>query len=158
MERAPDLRTLERLPYLAAVIKEALRLTSGVTTGLSRVVPPEGAGICGTVVPGKTIVSCGNTFVHYNVDTFNDPMAFSPERWLEDPELDKWLVPFSKGPRMCLGINLAWAELRLTFARVFHKFDMELDSSSPQELLWHDKFLPTYYGGHVKAKMTAVSS
>ncbi|KAK5278970.1 hypothetical protein LTR16_008100, partial [Cryomyces antarcticus] len=53
MERAPDLRTLERLPYLAAVIKEALRLTSGVTTGLSRVVPPEGAGICGTVVPGK---------------------------------------------------------------------------------------------------------
>ncbi|TKA72784.1 hypothetical protein B0A49_03538 [Cryomyces minteri] len=158
MERAPDLRTLERLPYLTAVIKEALRLTSGVTTGLSRVVPPEGASICGTIVPGKTIVSCGNTFVHYNADTFNDPMAFSPERWLEDPELEKWLVPFSKGPRMCLGINLAWAELRLKFAHVFRNFDMELDSSSPQELLWHDKFLPTYYGGHVKAKMTAVSS
>jgi len=26
---------------------------------------------------------------------------------------------------MCLGINLAWAELRLGFGHVFRKFDLE---------------------------------
>jgi cytochrome P450 len=45
------LRELENFPYLNAVIKEALRLSSGVTSGLPRVVPPSGATIAGANVP-----------------------------------------------------------------------------------------------------------
>jgi cytochrome P450 len=62
--------------------------------------------------------------VHQNASIFPEPAKFVPERWLESPELDNWLVAFSRGPRMCLGINLAWAELRLGLAHVFRKFDM----------------------------------
>jgi hypothetical protein len=47
----PKLRDLEVLPYLNAVIKESLRLSSGVTSGLLRVVPPTGATIAGVAVP-----------------------------------------------------------------------------------------------------------
>lgn len=47
----PRLRDLENLPYLNAVIKESLRLSSGVTTGLSRLVPSPGATIAGVNVP-----------------------------------------------------------------------------------------------------------
>lgn len=47
----PRVRDLEKLPYLNAVIKESLRVTSGVVSGLLRVVPKEGATIAGVSVP-----------------------------------------------------------------------------------------------------------
>ncbi|KAL9106930.1 MAG: hypothetical protein Q9227_008116 [Pyrenula ochraceoflavens] len=105
VEHDPKCRELENLPYLNAVIKESLRLFSGVVSGLLRVVPASGATICGVTVPSGAMVSCGSTFVHYNAEIFPSPNEFIPERWLETTELDKWLVPFSRGPRMCLGIK-----------------------------------------------------
>jgi cytochrome P450 len=47
----PGSRDLENLPYLNAVIRESLRLTSGVVSGLLRVVPTTGATIAGVAVP-----------------------------------------------------------------------------------------------------------
>lgn len=47
----PKLKELEDLPYLNAVIKESLRISSGVTSGLLRVVPATGATIAGKAVP-----------------------------------------------------------------------------------------------------------
>jgi hypothetical protein len=50
--KEPRCRELESLPYLNAVIKESLRISSGVVSGLLRVVPKSGARICGVNVPG----------------------------------------------------------------------------------------------------------
>lgn len=50
-EHEPKLRDLKNLPYLNAVIKESLRLSSGVVSGLLRVVPSTGATIGGVAVP-----------------------------------------------------------------------------------------------------------
>jgi hypothetical protein len=50
-EHEPKLRDLENLPYLNLVIKESLRLSSGVVSGLLRVVPSTGATIAGVTVP-----------------------------------------------------------------------------------------------------------
>lgn len=52
-------------------------------------------------------VAMGVTTVHLNADLFKNPTAFVPERWLEpDAEsLEQYLIPFSKGPRMCLGMQ-----------------------------------------------------
>jgi len=51
----------------------------------------------------------GVSFVHFNPEIFVDPLTFNPDRWLEDrsgrESLDTWLVPFSRGTRMCLGIK-----------------------------------------------------
>ncbi|KAJ4362894.1 hypothetical protein N0V83_010011 [Neocucurbitaria cava] len=47
----PKLRDFETLPYLNAVIKESLRLSSGVVSGLLRVVPSTGAVIEDVTVP-----------------------------------------------------------------------------------------------------------
>ncbi|KAI9663042.1 MAG: hypothetical protein M1821_008090 [Bathelium mastoideum] len=147
----PSFRELESSHYLNAVIKESLRLSSGVVSGLLRVVPAAGAIICELRVPGETVVSCGSTFVHYNSKIFPDPYTFRPERWLENPDLDNWLVAFSRGPRMCLGINLAWAELRLAFAHFFRRFDLQITDDSPGSLPFREAFLPWYYGPHLKA-------
>lgn len=49
----PRLRDFETLPYLNAVIKESLRMSSGVVSGLLRVVPPMGATVDGITVPSQ---------------------------------------------------------------------------------------------------------
>ena len=57
----PKLKDLEDLTYLNAVIKESLRLSSGVTSGLLRVVPANGATISGHAVPpGVCILSASH--------------------------------------------------------------------------------------------------
>jgi cytochrome P450 len=56
LPQEPKLRELESLPYLNAVIKESLRMSSGVVSGLLRVVPPTGAMINGVTVPPEVCV------------------------------------------------------------------------------------------------------
>jgi hypothetical protein len=49
----PTLSELEQLPYLNAVIKESLRMSSGVVSGLLRVTPSAGVTVNGVAVPPK---------------------------------------------------------------------------------------------------------
>lgn len=52
----------------------------------------------------------GHTFMHTNPEIFPDPFRFDPDRWLQGEKsaaLDKYMVAFSKGPRVCLGIKCA---------------------------------------------------
>lgn len=62
----------------------------------------------------------GQTFVHRHPDIFADPLTFNPDRWLgkESRELDNYLVAFSKGPRMCLGIK--YVPVSVVFIRSPH--------------------------------------
>lgn len=62
------------------------------------------------------------TLIHYDPTVFPDPTAFRPERWLENPRLDKYLVAFSRGSRQCIGINLAYAEIYLALAAIFRQY------------------------------------
>ena len=46
--------------------------------------------------------------IHVDPEIWPDPDKFKPERWLDPAEsarLYKYLVSFSKGSRMCLGIQ-----------------------------------------------------
>lgn len=51
LDETPSLKSLEHLPYLNAVIKEGLRMSTGVVSGLARMVPSQGAKICGAFIP-----------------------------------------------------------------------------------------------------------
>jgi hypothetical protein len=63
LTREPSLKELESLPYLNAVIKESLRLSSGVVSGLLRIVPATGATIAGIDVPPA--VRFTSSLTHY---------------------------------------------------------------------------------------------
>ncbi|KAF9077831.1 cytochrome P450 [Rhodocollybia butyracea] len=127
-DRPMSYTTLEKLPYLTAFIKEVLRFSMGVVHPLPRVVGPSTPKIGGLKMPSGTIVEMSTTFLHMNPDVFPDPHIFNPDRWLvEDTNqmmLD--LAPFSKGPRICLGLNLAWCELYLIFGNIFRRLDLKL--------------------------------
>jgi cytochrome P450 len=148
----PIFETLETLPLLTAVIKESLRICPNVTTPLERIVPAAGAVIAGVSVPAGTVVSISSLFVHNSAEIFRDPETFDPDRWLaEDSKLlEKWLVPFSKGPRSCIGINLAWCELYIAFATLIRSLDMKIDGTVAEDLVWKDCFIPYFYGKHLR--------
>ncbi|CUA67178.1 Cytochrome P450 86A1 [Rhizoctonia solani] len=119
---------IKNLPYLNACLKEALRIHSTVGTGLLRVVPP-----------GKTITIRGQTFKAGSVISVpsyttnrmsvwgDDAEAFRPERWLDDDagSFNKYFVPFSVGPRACMGRNLAYMDLMLIAATISRRYHLE---------------------------------
>jgi cytochrome P450 len=123
---------LSCLPYLRAVLKESLRVYPAVPAAMDRVVPPEGRTISGHFVPGGTWVGVPQLAANHSTSNFVEPHSFIPERYMEkhDPQFDgdnKTVVqPFSTGPRNCIGLNLAKAEMKLILAKIVWHFDMEL--------------------------------
>ena len=98
---------VEHLPYLGAVIQECLRCHPGVITRMARV-SPEVPVIYNRngrhyVLPAGTPMSMTSTHIHFHPDYFPNPREFRPERWIENPRLDKYLIAFSRGTRNCLG-------------------------------------------------------
>ncbi|TVY82000.1 Cytochrome P450 monooxygenase yanH [Lachnellula suecica] len=160
--RPLGLEALERLPYLAAVIKESLRTAPHITAGFPRIVPDGGKEIGGVFVPGGAKVSMSVLFPHNDPTIFADPQEFKPERWLlsskETTELEQFLVPFSHGPRACLGRPLAYAELFLAFANVFRKIDLQLTETTPYNMEWKDNLVAHYPNGHLRARARRVQN
>jgi cytochrome P450 len=65
---------------------------------------------------------------------FPEPSRFLPDRWFGETRLDRYLVNFGKGTRICLGINLAYAEMFLTIAAVFRRFDVEMFETGIEDI------------------------
>ena len=101
---------------------------------MQRITNPQGNVIAGRFVPGGTSVSVSHWACYHSVENFRDPDKFVPERWLGDDrykdDRKKALQPFSLGPRNCLGMNLAYAEIRVILARLLWNFDIELCDES----------------------------
>jgi len=128
----PSLATLEALPYLSAIVNETLRITIGISSRTARRSRKEPITFKDIVIPAGTDFSMTAYYTHTDPRIWDKPHEFVPERWLEKAlakngePLSKYLVAFSKGPRMCLGINLARAELYIGLAVVFRRLELEL--------------------------------
>lgn len=149
--KIPPLAKLEQLPYLHAVVQEVHRFSHGVVGRLERVSPDKPIRYKDWTIPPGTPVAMTSLLQHRDETKFPDAMIFDPERWLNDgKQLEKYLVPFSKGTRQCLGINLATAEIYLTLAMVFRRFDMELYETTGRDAeVVADFFIPF---GHEDSK------
>lgn len=92
-------RQSQDMPYLQAVIKEALRLHSATGLPLWRVVPAGGCEISGRFFPPGTIVGVNTWVAHYNNSVFTDADCFLPERWLGEntklKEMEAYYLPVS---------------------------------------------------------------
>lgn len=132
----PDVAKLEQLPYLTATVKEGLRLSSGISTRLQRIATDQTLVYTTKISadnkssisekqyvlrPGIPLSMTG-LLIHHSPVYFEDPMEFRPRRWIDNPSLDEYLVPFSRGTRACVGMNLANAELYLVLAAVFSRY------------------------------------
>lgn len=125
--RIPNSVVLERLPYLAACVKEGVRLSTGVSVRLPRVSPDKPIKYREWVIPCGTPVSMTTLDVLRDPKVFSDPSAFVPERWLDNPKtkegdsLSRYYVPFGKGPRMCIGIKSVICPIHRSLCIVYNR-------------------------------------
>ncbi|KAE8548914.1 hypothetical protein EYB25_009297 [Talaromyces marneffei] len=154
-----DWHDLERLPYLHGCVREGIRLAHGVTTRNPRLTPDNDLKYDDWVIPRNTPVSMTNVDILMNKDIYPDPEKFTPERWINNQGLDHYFVPFGRGSRMCLGVNLAQAELYHAIATIFTRFEFELHDTDLSDVQMKHAYLVPYpkwdtKGVRVRAKLS----
>lgn len=132
LSHPPKWAEVNNMPYLDAVLKESMRLFPIASWGLDRVVPPAGAMIAGHFVPGGTVVGCHIDSIHLDEGVYGkDSSSFRPERWLEATpdqrrQMDRSFLGFSAGKRVCMGIHIAWLEMKKTLPLLLMNFDVSV--------------------------------
>ncbi|KAJ5205354.1 Cytochrome P450 [Penicillium cf. griseofulvum] len=152
---APSFEELSQLPILKGVIQESLRLMHGIIVGPPRLTPAQGAVIDGYPVPGNMIVSTSSLYVHTNPAVFPEPEKFNPSRWDNPtPEMEKSVVPFSKGKRMCPGKQISIMELFIVQAYTFRKFHLVPYNTTFEDFKWKVYVSLHFKGRFFRANMT----
>ncbi|KAH8803014.1 cytochrome P450 [Xylogone sp. PMI_703] len=125
----PVFSKIESLPYLSAVIQEGLRLHPAVATRQERIAPDEDLSYTDKKtkktyrIPAGTCMAMSAVLLSRLPEVYPSPEEFRPERFLEDPKLKRHQLTFSRGSRICMGINLAYQEMYMILAALFRKFD-----------------------------------
>ncbi|RYC59886.1 hypothetical protein CHU98_g6322 [Xylaria longipes] len=139
---------LEKLPYLDAVSKEVLRIAFGGVERLPRIDRTGTMTFEQWTIPPGTPVSMDQYHMHTNERVFPEPSVFRPERWLGDPKgpdgvkpLTSYLTTFGRGTRMCLGLNLAHAEIFIGLATLFRRYELELFETTRRDVDFHTEYL-----------------
>ncbi|KAJ1333997.1 aspirochlorine biosynthesis cytochrome P450 monooxygenase [Microdochium nivale] len=118
----------------------------------------------GYFLPAKTSTSVHQWSAYQSAYNFYEPQHFLSERWLAsvsttDPRFvhDKRdiLQPFLTGPGVCIGKNLAYAEMRVILCRLLFSFDLELQAESKD---WaNQRIMSLWEKGELNVKLTAVN-
>lgn len=106
-----------RSPYLDAVCKETMRLSSVVPTGLTRHAITDVRAPAHHIPAGTELVACLH-LLHHDPRAFPQPEVFRPERFLTTPHGSSHYLPFGLGTRRCVGASLAALELPLMLAEL----------------------------------------
>ena len=145
--RLPRTTDLSEMPYVGAMIKEALRWRPTVP-----IIPPhqltEDLEIEGFFIPA------GTTFLINSIGLsteFDNAHEFQPERWIDGSGAEK--VPnfwgFGGGRRICVGWKVAQQALFIAFARLLYCFEL-----SPVRSQF---FLPTISSTRVEGSLTLLN-
>ncbi|KAL0043106.1 hypothetical protein WJX79_009388 [Trebouxia sp. C0005] len=127
----PNMQDYAKLKYVMRCVNESMRLYPHPPVLLRRaMVQDELPG--GYTVPRGQDVMISVYNIHHSPAVWDDAEAFQPERFsLDTPtpneqNTDYRYIPFSGGPRKCVGDQFALMEAVIAVAVVLHKFDAEL--------------------------------
>lgn len=116
----PTAGRLAELPLLDRVVKESLRLLPPVMWWGKMSTAPFELG--GYQLPAGATVAFSPYITHRLPDIYPAPDRFLPDRWLTcDPGPYEYL-PFSAGPRTCLGAGFATMEMKLVLATMLQQW------------------------------------
>ncbi|KAH6645467.1 benzoate 4-monooxygenase cytochrome P450 [Truncatella angustata] len=134
-----------QLPYLDAVIREAMRLSPGVGLVIERIVPEQGLTLAdGRFIPAGTRVGLNPGVTNHDSEVFGDDVfTFNPDRWLQakgesNAEFEERLrkmretaeFVFGAGNRICMGRHVATVEIYKLIATMYSIYDIKLENRS----------------------------
>lgn len=123
-----SLESLSELKYMEMVIKEVLRLYPMVPVFGRTTREDLKLATSNVVIPPGTQVYVTPYFIHRDPEFYPDPEEFNPDNFLPDAVKDRHpfaFVPFSAGPRNCIGQRFAMLEMKTTIAKIVWNFIIE---------------------------------
>jgi cytochrome P450 family 110 len=129
LDKNADGNTINKLPYLSAVVSETLRLHP-VTPFVGRQLkaPFE---IMGYTFESGTSLFPAIYLTHQREDIYPEPKKFKPERFLERQFSAYEYLPFGGGNRRCLGYAFALFEMKLVLATILSQVELQLLDKRP---------------------------
>nr|KAF6381619.1 cytochrome P450 family 2 subfamily J member 2 [Pipistrellus kuhlii] len=121
--KQPSTDARELMPYTNAVIHEVQRMGNIIPLNVPREVN-NATTMAGYHLPKGTMIMTNLTALHRDPEEWATPDTFNPEHFLENGQFKKReaFLPFSIGKRVCLGEQLARAELFIFFTSLLQKF------------------------------------
>lgn len=141
----PTYDAVKDLAYVQNVIWETMRIHSTSSLGLPRLVPmaspenpnPKPVELAGYSFPPGTALSVPAYTIHHSKELWGDDAdEFVPDRWddnrLTQRQKDAF-IPFSYGPRACVGRNVAEMELKCIVGTVFRNYEFKDEHEGEME-------------------------
>jgi cytochrome P450 len=113
------------MPWTRAALDESMRLFPPAPTTLR--IAHEADVVCGQAIPAGAMVVISPWLIQRHRKRWDDPSAFKPERFLPGAreKIDRFAyIPFSGGPRICIGAAFAIQEAMIALAVILRRFDV----------------------------------
>lgn len=119
-DTVPTMEDTQRLEYTRAVLDETLRLRPPAWAVARNAV--EDDELMGYRIPAGGIVVAAAYIIHHHPEFWDEPERFNPDRFLDrTPRHDFDNIPFSRGPRMCIGAGFAVVESLIVLAMLLRR-------------------------------------
>ncbi len=116
--------TLE-MKYLERVIMETLRLYPPVPIIARKVNEDVKLATVDSVISAGTTVIIGTYKIHRSAEIYENPEKFDPDNWLPERASTRSyysFIPFSAGPRSCVGRKYAMLKLKVLLSTIVRNF------------------------------------
>ena len=133
-ETTSSVDKIRSLKYMEFVMKESLRLHPPAS-GFSRRLK-EDLVVDGNVIPAGTFMAVDVIGVHLNPQYWTDPFLFDPQRFRAEESKKRSpyaFIPFSAGPRNCIGQKFAMLDMKVFLYSILLNFDVK-SMQDPSEI------------------------
>ncbi|XP_053350729.1 cytochrome P450 4A6-like isoform X2 [Clarias gariepinus] len=145
---------LSKIPYTTMCIKESLRMYPPVP-GMGRKLSQPITFFDGRTAPAGLLIAISIYGIHHNPAVWENPEVFNPLRFLPENSTERSphaFVPFSAGPRNCIGQNFAMNEMKLAVALTLKKYVLIKDADHTPKMIPR-LVLRSLNGIHIKIKL-----
>jgi cytochrome P450 len=131
----PELEDLPKFPYSRQIIEEAMRLYPAGWLMTRKALRDDRLG--DYFVPAGTEIYVSPYFIQRHPDLWENPDRFNPDRFGPDNSKSRHrlaMIPFSAGPRNCIGESLARLEMQIHLLIIAKCLRLRYVQSRPLEL------------------------
>ncbi|ORY07247.1 cytochrome P450 [Basidiobolus meristosporus CBS 931.73] len=132
-DELPTIAQVSGMKYLSQVLKETLRMYPPLAS-LQKFCIKDCKLPFGYAIEKGTVAQINIYSLHHNPNIWKDPEVFNPDRFTSVEESKRsrysWL-PFSTGPRACIGMQFALQEAKIILAMLLKKFEFILPDDRP---------------------------